>query len=444
MARRRIAMLCLVTSVLGRPAFAAIDVLPNLQINGFGTVGAQHTEISQPWTFRRDNSEPGESGGYGDALADSRIGMQANYTMGSKWGAVGQFVLKEQGHGIPPIQLVDWAFISYQPIADLTLRLGRTSEDLFLLANYRDVGFAFPWVRPNTEFYGWLPVFYVDGIDVTETWQIGNSVWHAKTAYGPRQSTTVVVPPADAPSKSRSENIFDLGLSSEFNGITVKLSYQLSHTSLVDFQQLDDLVQGLQQIQSLFTSLGQTENAATASELSTRLKLDHTLTRYMGLAVTYDRGPWLLQGEVSYVNGEVLVVNGWRSYASFGYRIGPVTPFAMIGRALPKRSGTPIPYNWTADLTPALGAAPGLIEQIQLAGSQSAQGSNLARVDQRSVSLGARWDVAAQIALKFQWDYFHVYPNGSGLWGNNVDPAIPPVLPAAYANVFSTTLDFVF
>ena len=62
---------------------------------------------------------------------------------------------------------------------------------------------------------------------------------------------------------------------------------------------------------------------------------------------------------------------------------------------------------------------------------------NSSRENQGSLSLGARWDVNAQVALKAQVDAVRSAANGGGLWGFNV-PA------AHHASVVSAGMDFVF
>jgi hypothetical protein len=442
------AALCVVILLRACPVFAESMGLSNLQINGFGTVGSLATDISQPWSFRRDISEPAGSGGYANRahlFVDSRLGVQANYSLGSKWEFVGQIVAKRQVSGTPLSQFVQWAFVSYKPLPDLTLNVGRRTQDIFLLANYRDVGFAYPWVRPNMEYYGGLPFSTVDGLDVAWTWRTGPVNWKSRTGYG-FASNTSPAPPDDAAIKTHMDNAFSETLSAEFNGLTVKLSYQLAEATLTNFPRLDQLLDILPQVEPLLPP----PQAAEDREYIDRLTLNHTLSRYVGLGVMYDRDAWLIHSEISRVNGGVTVINGWHGYSSVGYRIGPVTPFVMAGRVLPKRDITPPPSDWAtplaATLTPVLGAsaANAAANQLQLAAFQSAQGSNLARMDQRSVSLGMRWDITAQTAMKLQWDYFHVYEDGSGLWGGNGGDGTTAFLGAAYANVFSVTLDFLF
>jgi hypothetical protein len=44
------------------------------------------------------------------------------------------------------------------------VRVGRTDLDVFLLTDSRNIGFAYPWVRPPIELYDLVPVTNSDGI----------------------------------------------------------------------------------------------------------------------------------------------------------------------------------------------------------------------------------------------------------------------------------------
>ena len=79
---------------------------------------------------------------------------------------------------------LEWAFVALRPTPDWTLRLGRINPDAFLLSDYRNVGFAYPWVRPEIGFYGTIPLYSITGGDLTRTWADGSTYWKAKLFAG--------------------------------------------------------------------------------------------------------------------------------------------------------------------------------------------------------------------------------------------------------------------
>jgi hypothetical protein len=60
--------------------------------------------------------------------------------------------------------------------------------------------------------------------------------------------------------------------------------------------------------------------------------------------------------------------------------------------------------------------------------------------EQKTISLGARWDFATNAALKLQWDRVRVNAVSYGTFGN-VQPDFPK---GSTVNVLSAAVDFVF
>ena len=69
--------------------------------------------------------------------------------------------------------IVEWANIKYQATPDLSLRFGRIALPMFLAADYRKVGYAYPWARTPVEVYGAIPFSNSDGVDATYRWNRG-------------------------------------------------------------------------------------------------------------------------------------------------------------------------------------------------------------------------------------------------------------------------------
>ena len=60
-------------------------------------------------------------------------------------------------------------------------------------------------------------------------------------------------------------------------------------------------------------------------------------------------------------------------------------------------------------------------------------------VDEKSISLGARWDVYPNIALKTQWSHYWLGANGTLFWEDNSSKE-----KAVQVNVLSFGIDFIF
>lgn len=434
--RGRWAVLCAMLSCLAAGHVLAAPpaddpALPSLRLNGFGTLGYVSTHSTQPWTFQRDVAQPVSSQHGAGFLADSNLGLQASMQASERLSLVGQVVLRRRAASSTAQESLEWAFASYRLQPDLTVRIGRTSPDLFLLTDHRNVGFSYPWVRPNVEFYGWMPLYSVDGVDVAKSWQNGPVRWEVKGLFGGTNRMTVPAMGGLADAEFRGRDGYAATLSREEGGLTLKLSLAQAHGQLKMDPQVEQIFTGLRQ---LSTMLPVPQIAQEAAALNAALPLDGFTSRYAGAGVQWESGRWLLQAEIARVGGNLKPNTGVFGYAGVGYRIGSVTLTGMLGRARPAHGSVADP-QWAATLTPLLG--PALAEGAQTVGSAAAAAANVFRMEQRSVSAGMRWDMTSQLALKLQWDRVHVEANGSGLWGNGSSSP-------ARADVYSASLNFIF
>lgn len=412
----------------GESAEPPAEPISSLRLSGFGTLGVTHTAATQPFGFRREVSQPSHEGAT-RFDSDSRLGLQANYTVNAQIEVVGQLLLKRRVADSPPSDSLEWLFASYRPTSDLVVRIGRTSPDAFLLSDYRSVGFAYPWVRPNVEVYGGLPVFSIDGVDITKTWNLDDVQWRGKLFAGQGHSRT---PSADDdPNMNvKFRRLLIATLSRESQGLLLRASLARLTFDIGDQRWKRALRQGLAQVEALpFASI-----AAEATRLADGLDPNVTTASYVAVGASYDSGEWLVSAEAVRLHSDAVFALSEAAYASLGRRFGPVTAYGMLGLSRVPRAATDTP-QWAGQLAPVIGQA--AAANIQAVGTAAAYAANASRVEQRSLSGGMRWDVLPQVALKLQWDHFAIRRNGSLLWGErNLEPTS--------ANVVTATLDFLF
>ncbi len=60
----------------------------------------------------------------------------------------------------------EWAYGTYQFNDDWGLRMGRYKGPFYMVSDYRDVGYAYPWVRPPEEVYSTNPIKSLNGLDL--------------------------------------------------------------------------------------------------------------------------------------------------------------------------------------------------------------------------------------------------------------------------------------
>jgi hypothetical protein len=399
-----------------------------LRLSGFATAGFVYTDMAGPFAFRRDVLQ--RSGGPGSVskTVDSRIGLQGNWAFTDRVEGVLQWVLKPIADNAPPDQRIEWAFVSWRPAEGEQARFGRVSTDTYLESQYSSVGFAYPWVRPNLDFYGWTSLQSVDGFDYTHTWQQGGRTWRAKVLAGQRDLDVPTSPGERLTFEGR--DMLGLSLSAEQNGFFAKLSYLHLRLSFASSTSVEPLLAGLRALETSPVPGIPASVRSQARALRESIPTQELTAHYGTLSVQYRGGPWLAQSEYTRGTG---ASNRKHLTGSLAYRRGSVTFFGTGGRALADDAPVATP-QWFGTLAPISLA---LAANAQALGNIGAAVANSPRVAQRSVGAGLRWDFHDQAALKLQLDRFKIAPYGGGIWqGNNFE--------GRRANVLSVVVDTVF
>ncbi|MEF7615399.1 hypothetical protein V4F39_15880 [Aquincola sp. MAHUQ-54] len=396
-----------------------------LRLNGFGTLGVAHARAPEGWGLRRAFNQPSNTGGT-RLDVDSRLGLQANYAFTPEFELVGQVLLKRL---VTSNAQLEWAFAAWRPRPDLTLRLGRTSTDIFLASEYRSVGFAYPSVRPNVDTYGPLPLYAIDGVDLTWHKDVDGARWRVRAFAG--QGSTDVPGVVAASLTFQARDALGITLSHEVGPLSWR-------ATAARFKGRIKPSATSRAVQSTLQALAALPVPAAAEAVEMSAQIDDTVRwqqmTYLALGLAYDDGVWLASAEWVRAVSDANYLHGHFGYLSLGRRFGDVTLHATAGRGS-NASLTRPPSRWAEQLAPLIGPQAAL--QAQWLATQGYTEINSAMLRQRSLSLGIRWDVHPRAALKLQFDRFVVERNGSMLWAHGVGEGARP-------RVVSLALDFVF
>lgn len=374
-------------------------------LSGFGTLGVVGQSGGRDLGFLRNSTQLGASSKL-SAMPDSRLGAQLDWNPSGPWEAAVQAVWLPRPSGTPLQQSIESAYLGYRFATDTRVRFGRTSPDIFLFADSRSIGFALPWARPPVDFYGFVPLASIDGVDVDQRWFSDDTTWRMRASAGTVSSS--VGDQQGSRVKFKGRDTFALSLAREEGGLQTKVSYIQARGSFDGGPGLAQLRQGLDQIAQLPVP-GLADQIAS---LSPNL-WDHGKASYLSFAAMYETGPWTLIAEASQTSVPRSPLSARRGYLSAGYRQGMVTYYGVVSRVKPNRAAVSEP-----DLAGTLGPVVGqeAAQQAQaLAGFAAGAGTNF-RYDQQTVGVGLRWDFQANAALKLQVDRFDVKRNGSAGW----------------------------
>jgi len=380
-------------------------------ISGFGTLGLAHaTERQADYTTSvLKKSGAGVSHAW-SAAVDSRLGAQLDVKLNRRWSAVVQ-VVSEQRLDNTYRPKVEWANVKYQLTPELALRVGRIALPMFLTADYRKVGYAYPWVRPPVEGYGSLPISASDGVDATLRWEFGRV----------RNVSQVLVGHDDldlpAPLVAYGRKLAGFSNTSDWGNLSVRLNMVRAEVTTNAGSALFDALDAF---------------GAPGQALTRRYAIDHKRASMLNIGLNYDPGQWFVMAEAGSTRTRSLLGTTHNVYVSGGWRWRAFTPYATWSRV--RAAGAGVEEGLALDgLPPPLAA--------QVAAVNAGLNNVLATAAQQtSVAAGVRWDVASNVALKLQFD--RVKPV-DGSRGTLINPT-PAFRSDRAFNVASVALDFVY
>ena len=380
-------------------------------LSAFGTLGVVHSSEDRA-DFAYNIFRP-NGAGHTQAWSpdvDSRIGAQIVANLTPRLSAMVQ-IISEQNYDNTFRPHIEWANVKYQFTPDASIRVGRIVMPTFLVSDSRNVGYTNTWVRPPVELYSLVPVDSSDGVDVSYRLHSGRVIQTLVGTYGATNSKH----PDGSTGNSR--RVWGVSDTIEYGSLTVHAAYQEAHLTIAK----------LHTLLSHFRQFGPQGNALA----DTYDPFNRRLT-FIGVGAMYDPGPWFVMGEWGTTDFHSVLGASTAWYASAGYRVAKVTPYLTYGE-LHADSNRSDPGLDVSALPPFLaGPARGLNGALNsILGSIS---------DQRTMSIGARWDFVKNVDLKLQYDHTR---HGAGSPGTLINLQ-PDFQPGGTVDLFSVAIDFVW
>jgi len=124
---------------------------------------------------------------------DSHLGVQFASEINPEMKVTAQFI--SRGGEAENYNLeTDWAYVDYQALQSVRVRIGKYKIPQFIASDYLDVGYAYPWVRPPQDVYGTNPLISLNGIDLLYKVEVGGSKLFFDLFYGDGTHKTFVPP----------------------------------------------------------------------------------------------------------------------------------------------------------------------------------------------------------------------------------------------------------
>lgn len=370
---------------------------PTVNVSGFGTaaVAISDTDDAQ-YTRTRQQAGVGKSLRTG---LDSNLGVQATATFSDSLSFTAQVLNRKIVRDHFGAELA-WAFAKFKVNDKLALRIGRMGLPVYMISDFRDVGYANTMIRPSNEVYSLVPTDSIDGIDAIYQGAIG------ATALTTQLSVGRTSPRLPGGTKSVMKPVIALNVVAENGPLSVRFGH-----SLADFS-----IEG----NAFISTLGSSLRAAGFPDAAADVQHEDVRGSFTSIGAVYDQGSLLLQGEYSIRRTDTMFVadsTGW--YALAGYRVGKVMPYAAYGKL-------------TQDSARSYGGVPPTVQPFNAILNGIAKSAQ-----QSTATVGVRWDFASSMAFKFQADRLRPRDGAGTL--SNVKPGF-----SGPVTVVAAGVDFVF
>lgn len=390
--------------------------MPTFSFDGFGTFGVVHSNNDQA-DFVAVPFKP-NGAGYTHAWSadvDSLIAGQLTVKFTSQLMATVQ-VISEQNYDNTYRPHVEWANIKYQFTPNFSVRIGRTALPAFMQSESRKVGYANPWVRPPIELYGLVPITSNDGVDASYSMRVGAATNTVQVTLGRSGSRYPASRIGDGLTV-RARNVIAFADTYEHGYATLHLNFGRTRLNVPELAPLFDA----------FRQFGP-EGIAIAEKYG----VHGNLVTFVGMGASYDPGKWFVTGEWGRIDTRSVFGAKTAWYISSGRRYGKFTPYVTYAKVTAD-SNLSDPGLTLSTLPPAL--------VVPATALNTTLNNILGAISvQHSLSIGARWDFAANTALKLQFNHIRL---GAGSAGSlvNLQPGFET---CTSVNVLSASIDFVF
>jgi hypothetical protein len=111
---------------------------------------------------------------------ESLLGIQIKKDFSPTFSATTQLISRANNPNAGSKPTIDWAYATWSPSEDSawTFQAGKMRIPLYYYSDYLYIGYAYPWVRPAADVYGW-PIYAYNGANVSYRTQLGKTEWAA-------------------------------------------------------------------------------------------------------------------------------------------------------------------------------------------------------------------------------------------------------------------------
>lgn len=347
-------------ALLAAPAAVAVE----WTFNGFATAGGG--------TLSVDGTDYAGYDGDVSLEPDSVLGGQVTAQLTERLSGTVQLVARGSNDFEPE---VEWAYASFQLTDDLMVRAGRLRPPFFIVSDYLDVAYAYPWIRPPQEIYRNVPLTNYDGGDVVYSRSFGDWFTSFQVYAGSEEGTQIF---SGQVADRELDGLKGVAVTTTRDALTLRASW---HEADVSFS-----TAGTRQLMATLAAVG-------FGPVAEQLNSDAKATTFTEVAFVYDRDQWFVRGEATrtdYSRSFIADQKSW--YVSAGMRFGDFVPYVTYSQVDAQNDtdfSDPIPVG----LDPALDVLHFTVDAVATSADRQDQ----------AITAGTRWDLFSRTALKFEY-----------------------------------------
>jgi len=397
-----------------------------IQFDGFMTAGA--TKIVD---INKEDKGNVYIGGLGDRgitddvtfERDTRFGLQISSDITENMSVVSQILGRGDKGNFNAI--IEWAYIDYKIHDVASIHVGKIKQPVYLVNDYVEVGYAYPWIRPPQEVYLLNnPLNTVNGIELLLQFPVGKGTLAFQPYLGSNRDDI----PNTQGSTFEADNIYGMDIKYSGRGYTAHASKFVC----------DVKTKGGFATTANLAPIG---TVPVAVDLNGKGTCDVTAVGFnLDIKNIVVYAEWQKRTTDKSLEKAFGDTSAW--YTTFGYRIGKFLPHITYARSDGTASNNGSPGPGPTSNGAAKAFMPGTTNQI---------GSfNFPTPIQQSITAGLRYEVNDSAALKVEYqvvdiaqDQRTLNQNGGanyGLFNTDFNRAAPQ----SNVGIMSVALDVIF
>ncbi len=336
---------------------------------------------------------------------DSKFGLQITADVADNMQAVAQVLAAGADENFDLD--VEWAYLDWRLNDTVSIRGGKVKEPVFLISDYIEVGYAYPWIRPPQEVYKNNPINTINGMEALIQTDIGGMGLTLQPYIGTNSEEV----PGEAGLTFDASNFFGAALQLSSRNFTFQLSFLDTDVSVTGTTGLAAALSDPEVVALGFPS-GSTvtgpvpfssEGTATLTSVGFSTDINNFVmyTEFVSRDIEADSG--------SFVALDGLFPDQDAFYVTFGYRVGKYLPHLTFANS----------------------------EADPVAGGNSG-------VSQDSITLGVRYEINDSAAFKFEVQSIEPDADNAGSTGLFNPLADPAYSAGDSATLISAAIDVIF